>query len=268
MAWCGVQEEFDLHATLDETRASLLVKTGGLCNLVRMENLPRLALFFILGFLARTVLAVEIVDGPRVEAAGSTATLRWKTDVECGARVRLGLAADHLDRKARTEGIGVDHVVVLDGLQLGTTYFFNVGTSRTVLAAGSFNSTGQAVAKDKAAPLEKKTPPPVRKAPPTKKIWGNIGSLQDHFDRHGRDFGAKTPDDYARLSWEFLNRAIDEGWPAKVDGSDGTIRVWDPKSRAFAAYNRNGTTKTYFKPGSSDYFERQPGKLTKLKRPE
>ena len=46
-----------------------------------------------------------------------------------------------------------------------------------------------------------------------------------------------------------------------MDDSDGTIRVWDPKTRAFAAYNRDGTTRTYFKPGSPDYFERQPGRL-------
>lgn len=233
-----------------------------------MKSFPRLALLLFLGVIARAVLAVEVVDGPRVEVTGSASTLRWRTDAECGARVRFGLAADHLDRLVKAEGVGVDHVVVVDGLQQGTTYFYNVGTSRTVLASGSFYTSGQAVTKGGRAAPEKKAAPPVRKAPPTRKIWANFGSLQDHFDRHGRDFGARTPDDYARLSWEFLNRAIDEGWLAKVDGSDGTIRVWDAKSRTFAAYNRDGTTKTYFKPGSPDYFERQPGKLTKLKRPE
>ena len=108
----------------------------------------------------------------------------------------------------------------------------------------------------------------MRSPPATKRIWGNFASLQDHFDRHGRDFGAKNPDDYARQSWEFIQRAIDQGLPAKVDDSDGTIRVWDPKTRAFGAYNRDGTTKTYFKPGSADYFQRQPGRPMKLKRKE
>ncbi len=233
-----------------------------------MVKFPRLTLLLIFGFLARAVLAVEIVGGVQVAATGNTATLRWKTDVECGSRVRTGLAAADLDRKVSADGVGVEHVVVVDGLQTETTYFFNVGTSRKVLAAGSFHTSGRAATKSVCAAPEKKTPLPVRKAPPTRKIWGNIRSLQDHFDRHGRDFGAKTPDDYARMSWEFLNLALDEGWSAKVDGSDGTIRIWDAKSRAFAAYNRDGTTKTYFKPGSPDYFERQPGKTTKLKRPE
>ena len=31
-------------------------------------------------------------------------------------------------------------------------------------------------------------------------------------------------------------------------------------------YNRDGTTKTYFKPGSPDYFDRQPGRPVKLNR--
>ncbi len=246
----------------------MLVKQRVFCNLAHMEKSFRLTLLLIFGFLARTVLAVEIVGGVHVAATGNTATLRWKTDVECGSRVRVGLAAENLDRKLSADGVGVDHGIVVGVLQPDTTYFFNVGTSRKVLAVGSFHTSGQAATKSGSAAPEKKTLLPVRKAPPTRKIWGNIGSLQDHFDRHGRDFGAKTPDDYARMSWEFLNRALDEGWSAKVDGSDGTIRIWDAKSRAFAAYNRDGTTKTYFKPGGPDYFERQPGKPTKLIRPE
>ena len=48
------------------------------------------------------------------------------------------------------------------------------------------------------------------------------------------------------------------GLPAKRD-ADGSLRVFDPATGAFAAYNRDGTTKTYFKPGSPGYFERQPG---------
>src|SRR5437879_856269 len=43
--------------------------------------------------------------------------------------------------------------------------------------------------------------------PPTRKMWGNMATLQDHFERHGRDFRAKDPEDYARMAWEFLQRA-------------------------------------------------------------
>jgi hypothetical protein len=94
--------------------------------------------------------------------------------------------------------------------------------------------------------------------------WGNPATLPDHFARHGSDFGAASAEDYARLAWQFLQRAKAEGLPAKVDPT-GTLRVYDPANGAFAAYNRDGTTKTFFKPGSPSYFDRQPGRPVNLK---
>lgn len=107
-------------------------------------------------------------------------------------------------------------------------------------------------------------PNPGLTPPSTRKTWGNLSTLQDHFNRHGKDFDAKDPDDYAAQAWLFLQRAKSEGLPAKRDSS-GVLRVYDPKSRAFAAYNRNGTTKTYFKPRRRDYFEDQPGESVDLR---
>lgn len=108
----------------------------------------------------------------------------------------------------------------------------------------------------------------LKSAPPTRETWGDLDTLQDHFIRHGKDFGAKNADDYAAQAWRFLQRAMDEGLPAKLDETDGTIRVWDGRSRSFAAYNRNFTTKTYFRPNSPEYFQRQPGKSVRLRRPD
>lgn len=96
------------------------------------------------------------------------------------------------------------------------------------------------------------------------RTWGNPGSLRDHFERDGRDFAAKDADDYARMAAEFLHRAKAQGLPAKVDNA-GTIRVFEPRTGAFGAYNRNGTTKTFFKPGSNGYFDRQPGARVDLR---
>ena len=92
----------------------------------------------------------------------------------------------------------------------------------------------------------------------TRQTWGRMETLADHFARHGRDFHARDPDDYAAQAAAFLQRAKTTGLPAKRD-ADGSLRVFDPATGAFAAYNRDGTTKTYFKPGSGDYFDRQPG---------
>ncbi len=43
--------------------------------------------------------------------------------------------------------------------------------------------------------------------------------------------------------------------------TDGTVCVFDPKSFAFVAYNRDGTTNTYFRPNNPIYWQRQPGRL-------
>jgi pyocin large subunit-like protein len=91
-----------------------------------------------------------------------------------------------------------------------------------------------------------------------RETWGHVDSLPDHFARHGRDFHARDAEDYAAQAAAFLQRARTEGLPAKRD-TDGSLRIYDPATGAFGAYNRNGTTRTYFKPGSPDYFERQPG---------
>jgi pyocin large subunit-like protein len=47
-------------------------------------------------------------------------------------------------------------------------------------------------------------------------------------------------------------------YKAKLD-PDGDLRVYDPATRSFAAYNKDGTTKTFFKPGRRGYFDDQPG---------
>jgi len=98
----------------------------------------------------------------------------------------------------------------------------------------------------------------------TARTWGNPSTLRDHFARHGRDFGAKDPEDYARMAYDFFQRAQVQGLPAKVDGA-GVFRVFEPSSGTFGAYNPDGTTKTFFKPGSRGYFERQPGRRADLR---
>lgn len=94
--------------------------------------------------------------------------------------------------------------------------------------------------------------------------WGNPASLPDHFARHGSDFGARTAGDYARMAAEFQRRARAEGLPAKLDNR-GTLRIYDPRLGAFGAYNRDGTTKTFFKPRDASYFDRQPGRRIDLR---
>ena len=227
--------------------------------------------------LATALHAVTLTEQPKAAAGEREATITWKTDVESGSRVSYGTRADLLAQRAEG-GVTSTHTVTISGLEPGTTYYFAVGSARHRLGTGSFTTT-TGTAKPATRPLPKlqdapenksakaspppKTGAPPQKAPPTRDTWGNVSTLQDHFDRHGRDFQSKSPDHYAAQAWFFLQRARAEGLPMKFEAETGTLRVWDGKTRSFAAYNRDGTTKTYFRPSDPTYFNRQPGKPVK-----
>ena len=98
----------------------------------------------------------------------------------------------------------------------------------------------------------------------TKDSWGNLNTLDDHLARHGADFGAISADDYARQASEFLQQP---GTLTKIDPKTGVIRVYDPVTEAFGAYNPTGTTRTFYIPDPAkhgyptnlDYWNAQPG---------
>ena len=247
--------------------------------------MQRLLLLFLLLFSACDSHGVNLAAPPEIlPAADGSITLRWKLDSAAGGRVRYGLAPDKLDQTASDE-VGAEHTLTLRGLKPGTQYFYSIGTARHELKAGSFTAGGSGNATQPETPAvprkttmfqkitgfttKPSTPAPtavppvspkaiVRDAPTTRRTWGNIGSLPDHFARHGGDFSAKSEDDYAAQAWRFRERATAEHLPMKLD-TDGTVRAFDPKTRAFASFNRDGTTKTYFRPDSASYWQRQPG---------
>lgn len=216
--------------------------------------------FLVLLFLASASLvgATEIVGTPEITRSGDEATVRWRTDVACGTRAKLEPNANLIEPGDRTPT--TEHSIKITGLQPNVAYQLTLGTARKWL-------TTQPLAPGGNAPPNASPPPQTTARPPTmntRASWGNPSSLPDHFARHGHDFGATSPEDYARQAAEFLQRAKTEGLPAKRT-PDGVLRVFDPKTGAFAAYNRNGTTKTFFKPGRPGYFEHQPGSAVDLR---
>ncbi|MBM7415922.1 MULTISPECIES: hypothetical protein [Nocardiaceae] len=95
-----------------------------------------------------------------------------------------------------------------------------------------------------------------RAAGPPPGGWSSSRALDDHFARHGADVGARSADEYADLAARFRT----EGSHQVKVGPDGTVRMYDPETNTFASYAPDGTTKTYFKPGSgASYWDRQPG---------
>jgi hypothetical protein len=238
-------------------------------SISRWKAFPWCAVWLLSTIWSGRVGGAQLVSGPECEwTAPDRATIRWATDVPTRGRVQYGLQADQLTW--REEGpVTNRHAVLLGGLQSGSRYFFVVGTARQRLSTNSFVAGNKTAVEALKPPSLANSPastlqPAKMTAPPSRETWRNLASLRDHFDRHGGDFGAQTPEEYARLAWEFLQRARAEGLPAKVD-EDGVLRVFEPRTRIFAAYNRDGTTKTFFKPGSRDYFERQPGRSVNLK---
>jgi pyocin large subunit-like protein len=240
--------------------------------------MSRYLTLFLLALSGIAASAVELLAPPVVVVTETSATLTWRTDVACGTRVNFGLNAAQLTQKA--EGpVTATHSVVLPDLTKGTTYHYTVGSARQKLAEGTFTVGAAQTAPVASAPVAAKSilermkdalvpapavkkpaaPAPAR-APPTRDTWGSISSLQDHYDRHGPDFQSTSPDDYAAQAWQFLQRAKAGTLSMKWDDADRTLRVFDPKTRAFAAYNRDGTTKTYFRPNSTSYWDRQPGR--------
>ncbi|PZQ45426.1 MAG: hypothetical protein DI556_22725, partial [Rhodovulum sulfidophilum] len=116
-----------------------------------------------------------------------------------------------------------------------------------------------------ARPLTRETPAIPEVAPAKTYVgidieasWGNPRTLADHFARHGADFGAVDQDAYARMASQFFERALAKGLPTRIDAKGG-IRVYDPDANTFGAYNANGTTKTFYRPTSPTYWDRQPG---------
>ncbi len=230
-------------------------------------------------------LAASLVGDADIKVTGNSAMVSWITDVSTGTRLSVKPDVKSVEVLVG-KTVSTNHSVKIEGLKTGVEYQILAGTARVWLSTNNLSISVPGSVAAVTAPKEvRKTVPdaPISKpkeptkaapaesvsgalpkAPPTRQTWGSVSSLPDHFERHGGDFHAKDQDDYARMAWEFLQRAKAEGYPCKED-EEGVLRVYEPKSGAFASYSREGKTKTFFKPGSRDYFERQPGKIINLK---
>jgi hypothetical protein len=79
------------------------------------------------------------------------------------------------------------------------------------------------------------------------------------------ELAADTPSDVADeallpdpMGLRVLDKVVGEFCIMSLELS-GSIRTYDPASNSFGSYNANGTTRTFFKPTSPTYFDRQPG---------
>jgi pyocin large subunit-like protein len=99
-------------------------------------------------------------------------------------------------------------------------------------------------------------------AAPQSRDRANIGfaterRLEEHYDKHGGEFGRITKQDYLRQA-QLLRDAQVGGPVLQTVRADGVTTRFDRQTGAFIAFNPNGTIRTFFKPNDGErYYRRQ-----------
>jgi pyocin large subunit-like protein len=81
--------------------------------------------------------------------------------------------------------------------------------------------------------------------------------FDEHYQKHGREFGKITQDEYLRLAQDLRDAAV--GGPIlEAIKPGGVISRFDSRKSYFGAYNPDRTIRTFFIPNDGErYFRRQ-----------
>jgi pyocin large subunit-like protein len=80
--------------------------------------------------------------------------------------------------------------------------------------------------------------------------------FDEHFQKHGSEFGRITQPEYLRLAQELRDAPV--GGPILEARRGAVITRFDRKHGFFGAYNVDGTIRTFFIPNQGErYFRRQ-----------
>jgi pyocin large subunit-like protein len=81
--------------------------------------------------------------------------------------------------------------------------------------------------------------------------------LDEHYQKHGAEFGNISKADYLRLAQELRDAPVG-GTILQATRSDGVITKFDKRHGYFGAYNADQTIRTFFIPVDGErYFRRQ-----------
>jgi pyocin large subunit-like protein len=99
------------------------------------------------------------------------------------------------------------------------------------------------------------------------KSWGTgIGfvdarRLEEHYEKHGAEFGHITKQDYLRQA-QLLRDAKVGGPVLETVRADRVATRFDRQTGTFIAFNPNGTIRTFFKPNDGErYYRRQAERI-------
>lgn len=124
-------------------------------------------------------------------------------------------------------------------------------------------STQHATAPQPVLPESTGTPaPPLASVEPSWITHPEIGfktraKLEEHFQKHGRDFNARDADAYLELAQTLRDRPAG-GMVLEAVRRDHVVTRFDRASGAFIAFDRDLTIRTFFRPNDGEeYFRRQ-----------
>ena len=81
--------------------------------------------------------------------------------------------------------------------------------------------------------------------------------LVEHYQKHGREFGTITMQEYLLQAQELRDRSVGSD-VLEIVRADHVITRFERSSGSFIAFNPDGTIRTYFKPNQGEtYFRRQ-----------
>ncbi len=81
--------------------------------------------------------------------------------------------------------------------------------------------------------------------------------LDEHFEKHGAEFGRITRQDYLRQAQLLRDAKVGEPILEAVR-RDGVVTRFDRQTGAFIAFNANGVIRTFFRPNDGErYWRRQ-----------
>lgn len=96
---------------------------------------------------------------------------------------------------------------------------------------------------------------------------GSVGfrtprALSEHFEKHGAEFRAASPEEYLALARALRDRPAG-GDVLEIVRGDGVVTRFDRGSGAFIAFERDGVIRTFFVPNDGErYFRRQAARRT------
>jgi outer membrane biosynthesis protein TonB len=117
-------------------------------------------------------------------------------------------------------------------------------------------------------PAQQPAPKPAQPAPTTSKVgFTSRRSWEDHFDKHGAEFGRITADEYLAKAQALRDAPLSRDILEATRKDDGVICRFDKRSGAFLAYHADKSIRTFFRPNDGEaYFRRQLNRLPQSDR--